>query len=38
VNAVYGEFYGDLKPARCIIPIKELDFGLMIEMDTIAYV
>jgi 2-iminobutanoate/2-iminopropanoate deaminase len=36
VNNVYSEFFGTHKPARAIIPVKELHHGFMIEMEAIA--
>lgn len=36
VNRVYAEFFGNHKPARLIVPVKELHFGFKIEMDAIA--
>lgn len=38
VNRVYKNFFGDHRPARAIIPTKELHFGYQIEMDAIATV
>ena len=37
VNSVYAEFFGDLKPARSIIPASGLHFGCLIELEAIAY-
>ena len=36
VNKVYAEFFGDFKPARTVVPTKELHYGYQIEMDVIA--
>ena len=36
VNDVYSEFFGDHKPARCIVPTRELHFGSLIEVEAIA--
>lgn len=36
VNDVYTEFFGQHKPARSVIPTRELHFGFKIEMDIIA--
>ena len=36
VNAVYAAFFGDHKPARAIVPTKELHFGFLIEIDALA--
>ncbi len=36
VNAVYSEFFRDHRPARAVVPTKELHYGFQIEMDAIA--
>ncbi|MEM6319931.1 MAG: RidA family protein [Bacteroidota bacterium] len=36
VNQVYADFFGDHKPARSIIPVKQLNFGCKIEIEAIA--
>jgi len=36
VNKVYAEFFGDHKPARAVVPTRELHFGYQIEMEAIA--
>ena len=36
VNQVYADFFGDHKPARSIIPVKQLNYGCMIEIEGIA--
>lgn len=38
VNAVYARVLGDHKPARAIVPVKELHYGFLIEIDAIAAV
>jgi len=38
VNAIYSDFFGEHKPARVIVPTRELHFGLSVEIDAIAYV
>jgi len=38
VNAVYAEFFGDHKPARAIVPTRNLHFGFLVEIDCIAVV
>lgn len=38
VNAVYSEFFGEHKPARAIVPTRELHYGFLIEMDAVAVV
>lgn len=36
VNEVYSRVMGEHRPARAIIPIKELHHGFLIEIDAIA--
>jgi len=36
VNEVYAEFFGEHKPARSIIPVRDLHFGCLIELEAIA--
>lgn len=36
VNAVYKRILGDHKPARAIVPVKDLHFGTKIEIQAIA--
>ena len=38
VNAVYAEFFGKHKPARAVVPTRELHYGLQIEIEAIAVV
>ncbi len=38
VNATYTRVMGDHKPARAIVPVKELHYGFLIEIDAIAAV
>jgi 2-iminobutanoate/2-iminopropanoate deaminase len=38
VNTVYARIMGDHKPARAIVPVKELHYGFLIEIDAIAAV
>lgn len=38
VNAVYSEFFGDHRPARAVVPTRELHFGFLIEMEAVAAV
>ncbi|RDB27005.1 hypothetical protein Hypma_004968 [Hypsizygus marmoreus] len=35
-NEVFGEFFGNHKPARTTLSIPELPFGALVEMDVIA--
>src|ERR1700682_3504548 len=36
VNTVYGKVMGDHRPARAIVPVKDLHHGLLIEIQAIA--
>lgn len=36
VNAVYGEFVGDAKPARSTVEVSALPGGFVVEIETIA--
>lgn len=36
VNEVYADFFGKHKPARAVVPVKDLHFGFKIEMELIA--
>lgn len=36
VNAIYAEFFGEHKPTRSIVPVSELHYGCLIEIDAIA--
>jgi 2-iminobutanoate/2-iminopropanoate deaminase len=36
VNAIYAEFFGDHRPARAVVPTKELHYGFKIEIEAIA--
>jgi len=38
VNEVYAQVMGDHRPARAIVPVKDLHFGLGIEIQAIAAV
>lgn len=35
-NAVYAEFFGEHRPARVVIPTRELHHGALVEIDAIA--
>lgn len=37
VNKIYAEYFGDHKPARTIVPTRDLHYGFLVEMDAIAY-
>lgn len=36
VNQVYARVMGDHRPARAIVPVKELHYGFQIEIEVIA--
>ncbi|MEK6324234.1 MAG: Rid family detoxifying hydrolase [Acidobacteriota bacterium] len=38
VNAVYARIMGDHRPARAIVPVKDLHYGFKIEIEAIAAV
>ena len=38
VNTVYSEFFGSHKPARAIIPVKDLNHGFKLEIDAVAVI
>lgn len=35
-NAVYASVLGDARPARSVVPVPELHYGYLIEIDAIA--
>lgn len=37
VNEAYSKFFTGHKPARTVVPTKELHFGFKVEIDAIAY-
>lgn len=37
-NAVYADILGDARPARAIVPVPELHYGYLVEIDAIAAV
>lgn len=38
VNAVYARFFGAHRPARAVVPTRELHYGFQIEIEAIAAV
>ncbi len=38
VNEVYAEFFGEHRPARAVVPTRELHHGFQIEIEAIASV
>ena len=37
-NRIYAEIFGPTRPARSVVPVTELHFGCLLEVDAIAYV
>jgi 2-iminobutanoate/2-iminopropanoate deaminase len=35
-NQVYAQILGDIKPARAVVPVPELHYGYLIEIDAVA--
>jgi 2-iminobutanoate/2-iminopropanoate deaminase len=38
VNQVYASFFGDHRPARAVVPTRDLHFGFQIEIEAVAAV
>lgn len=38
VNSVYAQYFGDHRPARAVVPSRELHFGFQIEIEAVAAV
>ena len=36
VNEVYSHFFEEHRPARCIVPVPELHFGSLVEIEAIS--
>ena len=36
INEVYGEFFGEHKPARIVVPVPALHFGCLVEIEAVA--
>ncbi len=36
INRVYGEFFGSHKPARVVVPTRELHNGALVEIEAVA--
>jgi 2-iminobutanoate/2-iminopropanoate deaminase len=36
VNEVYSDFFGEHRPARAVVPTKDLHYGFQIEVEAIA--
>jgi 2-iminobutanoate/2-iminopropanoate deaminase len=37
-NEIYAGFFGDHKPARCVVPVGKLHYGCLIEAEATAYI
>ncbi len=37
-NQVYADFFGAHRPARSVVPVKDLHYGFLIEIDAVAAV
>lgn len=35
-NALYADWMGDHRPARCIVPVPALHFGVALELEAVA--
>lgn len=38
VNAVYAECFGEHRPARAVVPTRDLHFGCQIEIEAVAII
>jgi 2-iminobutanoate/2-iminopropanoate deaminase len=38
VNTTYAGFFGDHRPARCVVPSRELHHGCLVELEAVACV
>lgn len=36
VNRIWADFFGDHKPARAVVPTRDLHFGLLVEIECVA--
>ncbi|WP_020568692.1 RidA family protein [Neolewinella persica] len=36
VNAIYSDFFGPHRPARCVVPSRELHYGCLVELEAVA--
>ncbi|TDY59528.1 2-iminobutanoate/2-iminopropanoate deaminase [Aminivibrio pyruvatiphilus] len=36
INAVYAGFFGDHRPARTVVPTRDLHYGFLVEIDAVA--
>lgn len=35
-NRIYAQMFGDARPARSVVPISELHYGYLVEIDAVA--
>lgn len=35
-NRVFAEFFGDWRPARTVVPVPDLHFGYLVEIEAVA--
>lgn len=35
-NAIYADMMGDIRPARSVVPVPELHYGYLVEVDAVA--
>ena len=38
VNEVYAEFFGEHRPARAVVPTRDLHYGFQVEIEAVAAV
>lgn len=38
VNKAYTEYFGEQKPARTIVSVREIHFGMLVEIEAIAVI
>jgi len=38
VNSVYAEMFGDHRPARAVVPTRDLHYGFLVEIEAVAAV
>jgi 2-iminobutanoate/2-iminopropanoate deaminase len=38
VNQIYAEFFGSHRPARAVVPTRELHYGYQVEIEAVAMV
>jgi reactive intermediate/imine deaminase len=37
-NSIYAEIFGPVRPARSVVPVTQLHFGCLLEVEAIAHV